>query len=115
MKLATATALAVALLASPAAWAANACTNPGKDGPATVAGIVNSFYPGVTSSAGSSSVRTSAIDTSGGGSSTPIGAGDLILIIQMQDADITTTNDSSYGGSYAGGGQIALNNAGRFE
>ena len=115
MRLKAAIALAALLSASRVQAAANVCTNPGKDGPASVSGVVNSYYPGVTSPAGSSSVRVGALDTSGGGSATPIAAGDLLLIIQMQDADIAATNDSGYGGSFAGGGQTALNNAGRYE
>ncbi|MBS2025941.1 MAG: DUF11 domain-containing protein, partial [Deltaproteobacteria bacterium] len=48
-------------------------------------------------------------------SATPIAAGDLLLIIQMQDADIAFSNDSGYGGSFPGGGQTSLNNAGLYE
>ncbi|MBS2021760.1 MAG: hypothetical protein JST92_05080, partial [Deltaproteobacteria bacterium] len=73
--------LALTVLAAPdRALAANACTNPGKDGPATLSGVINSYYPGVTTAAGSSSVGVGAIDTTGGGSATPIAAGDLLLI-----------------------------------
>jgi fimbrial isopeptide formation D2 family protein len=99
------------------ALAANACTNPGRDGPATnLSGVVNSYYPGVGSApAGSSSITVGAVDTSMGGSSKAIAAGDLVVIMQMQDADIGSTNDATYGGSSTGSGQIALNNAGAYE
>lgn len=94
------------------------CTNPGKDGPANLTGIINSYYPGVvgtTVSAGSTSIAIGSVDTSGGGSSTAIQPGDLILVMQMQDADIVTTNSSAYGGSSPGSGYTALNNSGVYE
>ena len=97
------------------ALAAASCSNPGKDGPATPTGIVNSYYPGVSGIAGLASVSVGAVDTSTGGSARAIGSGDLLLIVQMQDADISTFNDSTYGGSSPGAGQIALNNSGVFE
>jgi mucin-19 len=109
-------ALLALLGGAPGAFAAAAvCSNPGKDGPVTVSGVVNSYYPGSTVSAGSTSIPVGAIDTSSGGSSTAIGAGDLVLVMQMQDADINSTNTSSYGGSSAGSGQTALNNSGVYE
>jgi uncharacterized repeat protein (TIGR01451 family) len=110
-------AIALATLLARPALAASACTNPGKDGPApSLSGVVNSYYPGSgTASAGSTSVAVGAIDTSGGGSSKAISAGDLVMIVQMQDADISTSNDSSYGGSAPGQGMVALNGAGLYE
>ena len=65
------TALLIGSLARPALAAANACTNPRRDGPAlALSGVVNSYYPGVGSaSAGSSQVSIGAVDTSMGGSS----------------------------------------------
>ncbi len=108
-------ALLAALLVPRASLAAASCTNPGKDGPASLAGVVNSYYPGVSGAAGASSVTVGAIDTSGGGSAVAIAAGDLVLVMQMQDADIGFGNDSGYGGSFPGGGQTSLNNAGVYE
>lgn len=109
--------LACALLVIAAgARAAAVCSNPGKDGPAaSLAGIVNSYYPGVSVAAGATSIPVGALDTSSGGSSTPIAAGDLLLVMQMQDADINTSNSSAYGGSSPGAGQTSLNNAGLYE
>jgi hypothetical protein len=105
------------LLAATSAAAANVCTNPGRDGPATgLSGVVNSYYPGLGSAAaGSTSVTVGPLDTSSGGSSKGIAAGDLIVIMQMQDADISSANDSTYGGSSTGSGAITLNNAGAYE
>ena len=109
-------ALALLAAATGASAAAALCSNPGKDGPApALAGIVNSYYPGGSVSAGSMSVPIGALDTSSGGGTTPIAPGDLLLLIQMQDADINSTNSSAYGGSSPGAGQIALNNSGIYE
>jgi fimbrial isopeptide formation D2 family protein/uncharacterized repeat protein (TIGR01451 family) len=111
------TALLVFATAARPALAANACTNPGRDGPApALSGVVNSYYPGSGSAiAGSTSVAVGAVDTTLGGASKAIAAGDLILIVQPQDADIGSSNDSTYGGSSPGSGQFALNNAGAYE
>ncbi|HEY2029803.1 MAG TPA: hypothetical protein VGH20_11405, partial [Myxococcales bacterium] len=105
------------LLSATAAAAANVCTNPGRDGPATgLSGIVNSYYPGVGSApAGATSVTVGALDTSSGGSSKGITAGDLVVLMQMQDADISSANDNTYGGSSTGSGAISLNDAGAYE
>ena len=108
-------ALLAALGSARGASAAAVCSNPGKDGPGALAGIVNSYYPGVSVAAGSMSVPVRAVDTSSGGLSTPIGPGDLILVMQMQDADINSSNSSAYGGSSPGAGQTSLNNAGAYE
>ena len=79
------------------------CAVPGKDGPGgTLNGIVNTYYPGApntTVAAGSQSIPV-GIPTGG----TPIEAGDLLLVIQMQGADINSNNNDSYGDGVAGGG-----------
>ncbi len=92
------------------------CATPGKDGPGGVlSGIVNTYYPGAaTVAAGSTSIPVGAPS----GAATPIAAGDLLLVIQMQDADIDSTNTSAYGDGVAGDpatGWTNLNNAGRYE
>jgi uncharacterized repeat protein (TIGR01451 family) len=90
------------------------CSNPGADGPANISGIVNTYYPGSgTASAGSTSVTVGTLDARG--SATAVAAGNLVLLIQMQDADINSTNTSSYGGSTTGAGYTSLNNAGMYE
>ena len=64
--------------------------------------IINSYYAGASSAAaGSTSLTVGAIDTRG--NTTPIAAGDLVLIIQIQGADIGTNNDDSYGDNVTGG------------
>jgi len=90
------------------------CSNPGADGPASIAGIVNSYYPGTgTATAGSTSLSVSIAGKRGAAAS--IAAGDLVMVMQMQDADIDSSNTSSYGGSQPGTGYTALNNAGVYE
>lgn len=90
------------------------CSNPGLDGPASISGVVNSYYPGSgTVSTGSTSISASIAGKRGAAAS--IAAGDLIIIMQMQDADINNTNSSSYGGSSSGSGYTSLNNSGVYE
>jgi len=96
------------------------CASPGRDGAGgTLTGIVNAYYPPAsagTLAAGSTSVTLSA--AAAGGAQTPIAAGDLLLVIQMQDAAINSTNTSSYGHGTPGepaSGWTNLNNTGNFE
>ena len=73
----------------------------------TITSFPNTYYPGqqATVNAGSTSVQISAA-TYG---TTPIGVGDALLIIQMQGAQIVSTNDITYGDGANGSGY--LNNA----
>ena len=97
---------------------AQVCATPGKDGspvatPAT--GVINTYYPGTNSPAVNATSITLGVAT---GSTTAITAGDLLLVIQMQDASIDSDNDSSYGNSVGGGagaGYSAANGVGRYE
>ncbi|HEX6432374.1 MAG TPA: hypothetical protein VF008_31995 [Niastella sp.] len=70
----------------------------------TITSFPNTYYPGqqATVDAGSTSVEISAA-TYG---TTPIGAGDVLLIIQMQGAQINATNDISYGDGVGGIGYL---------
>lgn len=91
-----------------------ACATAGKDGPNTaVTGVINTYYPGTaTASAGAATISVGAAT----GASTPIAAGDLLLVIQMQDAAINSNNSGGYGGgNSAGRGATDLNNTGRYE
>jgi uncharacterized repeat protein (TIGR01451 family) len=89
------------------------CAVPGKDGPASPSGIINTYYRGTSSvSAGTTSIPVG----SPSGASTTIGSGDMLLVIQMQDADISFSNDNNYGSnSGTGSGYTALNQAGVYE
>ena len=82
---------------------------------ANFTGIVNTFYPGTSAvaSAGTSTIGVGALD--GRGSLTGVAAGDLLLIVQMQDASISTSNTAAYGGSGSGQGYTSLNSSGLFE
>jgi uncharacterized repeat protein (TIGR01451 family) len=88
-------ALCITAITSEAAIA-QVCGTPGKDGvTATVSGVLNTYYPGSGSAAGTTVTVGNA--RSGGGSA--ITAGDLILIMQMQDGSITNfVNSAAYGG-----------------
>lgn len=94
------------------------CATPGRDGAGgTLTGIVNTYYP--PSAAGTlASASTSVALGASSGASTPIAAGDLLLIIQMQGATINSTNTSSYGDGLAGNpgsGFTNLGSSGLFE
>lgn len=101
--------------ALPAQVAAQAtCGVPGRDGPGgTLTGIVNTYYQGgATASAGSTTITLGPAR----GAATTITPGDLLLVIQMQDAFVSGANTASYGGANGTGrGSTQLNNTGRFE
>lgn len=97
-----------------------ACATPGRDGRAgSLTGAINTYFPpssNGTLAAGATSVGLGA--AASGGAQTPIAAGDLVLIIQMQDATINSTNTSSYGHGVPGdpaAGATSLGSSGLFE
>ncbi len=65
---------------------------------------INTYYPGTGASvaAGSTSVPVGAIDARG--ALVPIAAGDVLLVIQMQGADINPSNNNRYGDGQGDGG-----------
>jgi hypothetical protein len=73
----------------------------------TITSFPNTYYPGqqATVNAGSTSVEIGAAKYG----TTPISAGDILLIIQMQGAQINATNNNTYGDGVSGSGY--LNNA----
>ncbi len=94
------------------------CATPARDGTGgTLAGNVNTYYAPsapVVLAPGAKTVTLSAAS----GSSTPIAIGDLLLIIQMQDAAINSTNTGAYGDGTPGDpatGWSNANSAGRHE
>jgi hypothetical protein len=89
------------------------CAVPGRDGsPTSLSGVVNTYYPGTaTASAGVASISVGASR----GATTPIASGDLLLVIQMQDAAINYTNTSNYGNGSSGSGATNYNSAGLYE
>ncbi|MCX7830243.1 MAG: hypothetical protein N2445_04195, partial [Acidobacteria bacterium] len=92
------------------------CATPGKDGAGgTLTGTVNTYYP-LTASA-NSGAQSISVGTSSG-ASTQISAGDLLLIVQMQDAEGDYSNTDAYGDGVSGGfgsGYTNLNNSGKYE
>jgi len=108
------------------------CGIPGKDGPTTTLnGVLNSYYPGVANvTAGATSIP---VGTARAGGGTVIAAGDLLLVVQMQGADLDGSNDERYGdgvgttatagntvvysgaNAYAGGNLVANFSAGVYE
>jgi uncharacterized repeat protein (TIGR01451 family) len=86
------------------------CATAGNDGPnATISGTVNTYYPGV----GTATANTTTISVGAPtGAAATISPGDLLLVIQMQGAEINAGNTAAYGNGAAGGAASgALNNA----
>src|SRR3989440_6120070 len=82
-------AATVALLIPTPVEAATGCATPGRDGSATITGVINTYFPASASAgSGSTSIPLGAAT----GASAPIAVGGLVLVIQMQDAAIDSTN-----------------------
>jgi uncharacterized repeat protein (TIGR01451 family) len=97
---------------------AAACANVSQAGPASspLTGVLNSYYPGKASvAAGATSITLGAATGGPGGTPTAIAAGNLLLVIQMQDASISTSDTVTYGNNSTGQGFTALNSAGNYE
>ena len=98
---------------------ANSCATPGQDGAINASDVVNSYFPPIANSqlaAGATSVAVGNYYTEG--SNTPISEGDMLMVIQMQDATIDSSNTAAYGsGNVAnnGRGQTNLNSTGSYE
>ncbi|UOQ67939.1 Ig-like domain-containing protein [Hymenobacter volaticus] len=96
--------------------AAGVCATPGKDGPAALDGTTtpNTYYPGTASAAvGATSISVGMAT----GSTAPIAAGDLLLVMQMQGAEINVANSDRYGSNTRTGAGILGTNytAGTYE
>lgn len=106
------------------------CGTPGLDGPANISVSINTYFPvsgTYNLSAAGRSVPLSAVppdDPYGNNFGLkPISKGDLLLIIQMQDATINYANNNLYGSANPGSGPdglggtgfISLGNTGKFE
>ncbi len=100
------------------------CANPGKDGAGgTLTGIKNDYWPGSTTSVATGATTFNVGARAAGAAGININAGDLVIVMQMQDAAFDTTNDETYGegtGSTratgtGSGAATSLNNAGRWE
>lgn len=78
--------------------------------------VINTYYPATASiAAGATTISLGAAS----GAATPIAAGDLVLIMQMQDATINTNNDDGYGdgttGDLVGKGATSVGKSGLYE
>ncbi|GGK97940.1 DUF11 domain-containing protein [Deinococcus radiotolerans] len=109
------------LSATLSAAAQSVCASPATAGNVTgLTGTVNTYYPSpsadTTLAAGSTTVT---FGTARRGAAQDIVVGDLLLVMQMQGADIDSTNTDKYGDGVAGGpgsGQLSTNlYAGRYE
>ena len=131
--------LAVLVLLGGKSSYAQVCATPGFDGSAPVGGQVNTYYApaaSITLTAGATAVTLTAVPQDvffGSGTNTYkpivngtqeyIKSGDLLLIIQMQDATINSSNSNLYGANSAtsgpdnlgGTGYTSLGNTGLFE
>ena len=94
------------------------CATPGNDGAGgTLTGIVNTYYPPKANGTVAAGATTITLGTSSGAAK-QIAIGDLLLIIQMQDALINFTNTGAYGDASPGDpatGSTNLQNTGLFE
>ena len=87
------------------------CSDTSPPAGGTLTGTINTYYPGTASiPPGSTSIPVGTANGSG-----TIAAGSLLLVMQMQDASISTTNTVAYGNGYTGTGFTAVNNAGNYE
>ncbi len=90
----------------------DACVTSTATAGGTLTGVINTYYPGTaTVNAGSNSISLGVATGKGDN----IAVGDLVLIIQMQDAAINSTNTAQYGNGINGSGSTSLNNAGVYE
>ncbi|MFD2787545.1 T9SS type A sorting domain-containing protein [Hymenobacter rubripertinctus] len=86
---------------------ATSCATPGKDGPkalTSTSAAPNTYFPGGATTA----MSTTSIAVGAALGSTAIEAGDLVMLIQMQGADLNITNSTSYGaGTATSSGNLA--------
>ncbi len=95
--------------------AAPPCANPGQQGAGgTLSGVVNTYYPG-TADVNAGVANTCIPVGTPTGSAAAIATGNLLLVIQMQDADINATNTTAYGGNNGTGAGATAVNAGKYE
>src|ERR1700730_4904518 len=98
----------------PSSVFAQICAIPGKDGPGTISGVVDTYFPTSGSvSAGGTNITLGA--ASFAGAQVGIAPGDLVLVIQMQDATINSNNSSNYGAGTGTGSGYTGGTAGTYE
>ena len=93
----------------------NSCAAPANLGNGgTLTGVANTYYPATASVTAGTANTTIPLGTARGAAAT-LAAGDLLLVIQMQDASINSTNTAAYGNGSTGSGFTAINNSGNYE
>jgi uncharacterized repeat protein (TIGR01451 family)/fimbrial isopeptide formation D2 family protein len=96
--------------------AAPICAVPGVTGDSTLSGVINTYYGSASANQTVNINATSVQLGASRGAGTPIAAGDLILLMQMQDATINTSNTRNYGGNNGSGTSYTnLGNTGLYE
>ena len=91
------------------------CGTPGGPGPGgTLSGVINTYYPATASVAAGQANTCIPVGAARGAAAT-LTSGDLLLVIQMQDATINSTNTNNYGGGNGTGAGALVVNAGRYE
>ena len=98
---------------------AQICGTPGQDGSGNISQSINTYYPSEDAqiiNIGDKRIRLKAVpatDPYGNNFGTiPIKKGDLVLIIQMQDASINFQNSNLYGKGIPGSGRDGLGGTG---
>jgi uncharacterized repeat protein (TIGR01451 family) len=103
------TSFALLSIAS-SAWSQQICARPGNDGPLITGGTVNSYYaPAAGITIAPNTTPTISLTNKRGAAST-LAAGDLVMVIQMQCANINSSSSNAYGGN-TGTGRGYLNAA----
>ena len=74
------------------------CANPPVSGTTSISGIVNTYFEGQSASVPANQGNTTINVGSGRGAAPPLAVGDMVLVVQMQGADIDATNTPNYGG-----------------
>jgi hypothetical protein len=95
---------------------ANLCAVPARNGSATISGVVNTYYTPAAASVAAGA--TTILLTGSAGAGEAIQAGDLLLVIQMQDATIDARNGTRYGDGVTTGaanGVLTLGQTGVYE
>jgi len=87
------------------------CSNTTLTAGGNLTGQINTYFPGN----GNVAVGATSIPVGTANGTGTIAAGSLLLIIQMQDASINTSNSVAYGNGSTGSGFTAINNAGNYE
>ena len=110
------------MFGTPAQAQTASCSAPGKDG---ITFSQPSYYPGnATATAGNTNITLGTLRAAGGtnlpaNSGTPgttaLSPGDLVMIIQMQDAQYNNASTIAYGDGSTGRGWTNPNNSGKYE